>query len=119
MKEIAPLKQPQEKLTSLKLEDLSNTPIKKQFEVTSKEEEIINDESRMQEVMEPTLEQLVGELKEIVKASKESVLNFSRQNIIMIGGKHEESYEIIRIAKISFEYREFKNLILPQDSLQE
>ena len=49
MKEIAPLKQPQEKLTSLKLEDLSNTPIKKQFEVTSKEEEIINDESRMQE----------------------------------------------------------------------
>ena len=66
MKEIAPLKQPQEKLTSLKLEDLSNTPIKKQFEVTSKEEEIINDESRKREVMELILDQPIGELKEVV-----------------------------------------------------
>ena len=31
----------------------------------------------------------------------------------MSGGKHEESTEI------SFEYREFKNLILPQNNLQE
>ena len=31
----------------------------------------------------------------------------------MIGGKHEESYDdIIRIAEISFEYREFKKLVL-------
>ena len=29
------------------------------------------------------------------------------------GGKHEES------AEISFEYREFKNLILPENNLQE
>ncbi|RVX00219.1 putative ribonuclease H protein [Vitis vinifera] len=59
------------------------------------------------------------ELKEVVKASKEPVLAFSRQNIIMIGGKHEQSYDIVRIAEISFEYKEFKNLILLQDSLKE
>ena len=76
MKEIPPHKQLEEKLTSLKLEDLSNTPIKKQFEVTSKEEEIINDESRMQEVMELILDQLVEEIKEVVEASKESMLDF-------------------------------------------
>ena len=49
----------------------------------------------MQEVMELILEQLVGELKEVVKALKEPMLDFLRQNIIMIGGKHEESSSII------------------------
>ena len=38
MKEISPLKQLEEKLTPSKLEELSNTPIKKQVEVTSKKE---------------------------------------------------------------------------------
>ena len=66
--------------------------------------------------MKLILEQFVGELKEVVKALKEPMLDFLRQNIIMIGGKHEESYDIIRIAEISFEYREFKNLILPQNN---
>ena len=47
MKEISSLKQPKEKLESFKLEELSNTPITKQVEVTSKEEEIINIESRI------------------------------------------------------------------------
>ena len=48
------------------------------------------------------------------------MLDFLRQNIIMIGDKHEESYDdIIRIAEIPFEYREFKSLILLQDNLQE
>ncbi|KAJ9671169.1 hypothetical protein PVL29_027244 [Vitis rotundifolia] len=69
--------------------------------------------------MELILEQHVEELKEVLKASKELLLDFPRQNIIMIGNKHEESYEIIRIAEISFEYREFKNLILLEDNLQE
>ena len=41
------------------------------------------------------------------------MFDFPRPNIIMSGGKHEES------AKISFECREFKNLILPQNNLQE
>ena len=41
------------------------------------------------------------------------MLDFPRQNIILSGDKHEESIEI------SFEYREFKNLIFPQDNLQE
>ena len=41
------------------------------------------------------------------------MLDFPRQNIIMSGGKNEESTEIY------FEYREFKNLIPPQDDLQE
>ena len=50
MKEIPPLKQLEEKLASLKPEESLNTPIKKQFEITS-EEEIVNDVSRMQEVM--------------------------------------------------------------------
>ena len=57
------------------------------------------------------LEQPIKKLKEDVKASKEVVLDIPRKNIIMIGGKHEGKYNIIRIAKISFEYREFKNLI--------
>ena len=52
MKEIPPLKQLEEKLTPLKLEEPSNTLTKKQVKVTRKEEEIINDESRKQEVME-------------------------------------------------------------------
>ena len=30
----------------------------------------------------------------------------------MVGGKHEESYHIIRIDEITFEYRGFKNLII-------
>ena len=41
------------------------------------------------------------------------MFDFPKQNIIMVSGKHEESTEI------SFEYREFKNLIIPQDNLQE
>ena len=41
------------------------------------------------------------------------MLDFPRPNIIMSSGKHEES------AEISFEHREFKNLILLQDNLQE
>ena len=56
MKEIPRLKQPEEKIVPLKLEEPSNTPIKKQVDVFSKEEEIINDESRMQEVMELILD---------------------------------------------------------------
>ena len=52
MKEIPPHKQLEEKLTPLKLEEPSNNLTKKQVKVTRKEEEIINDESRKQEVME-------------------------------------------------------------------
>ena len=54
MKEIPPFKQPEKKLAPLKLKEPLNTLIKKQTEVTSKEEKIINDETRMQEVMELT-----------------------------------------------------------------
>ena len=85
--------------------------IKKQVEVTRKEEEIINDESGKQEVMKLILDQQIEELKEVEEVSKVSMFDFP--NIIMSGGKHEES------AEISFEYREFKNLILPQNNLQE
>ena len=109
MKEIPPLKQPKEKLAPLK----SNTPIKKQVKVTSEKEEIINDESKIQEVMELILDQPVEELKEAIEVSEKPMLEFLKQNIIMSSGKHEES------AEISFEYREFKNLILPKDNLQE
>ena len=63
--------------------------------------------------MELILDQLVEELKEVVEALEELMLDFPRQNIIMSGGKNEESTEIY------FEYREFKNLIPPQDDLQE
>ena len=66
----------------------------------------------MKEVMKSILEQPVGELKEIVIALEKLVLDFPRQNIIVIGGKHEEIYDITRIAEISFEYREFKNLVI-------
>ena len=82
--------------------------IKKQVEVIRKEEEIINDESGKQEVMKLILDQQIEELKEV---EEESMFDFP--NIIMSGGKHEES------AEISFEYREFKNLILPKNDLQE
>ena len=55
----------------------------------------------MQEVMELILEQPIGELNEVAKALEEPVLDFPRQNIIMIHGKHEESYDhIIRIVEI-------------------
>ncbi|KAJ9670494.1 hypothetical protein PVL29_026802 [Vitis rotundifolia] len=111
--EIPPLKQPEKKLAPLKLKEPSNTLIKKQTDFTSKEEKIVNDETRMQEVMELTLDQPVEELKEVVEASKEPMLDFPRQNIIMSGSKHEE------LAEISYKYRKFKNLILPQDNLQE
>ena len=84
MKEIPPLKQPEEKLTPLKLEEPSSTPIKKQVEVTSKEEEIINHESAMQEVMELILDQPVKELKEVVEASEVPMFDFTRQDIIMV-----------------------------------
>ena len=93
MKEVPILKQQEEKLESLEPEESSNTLIEKELEVASKEEEIINDESRMQEVMELNLEQSAGELKEVVKAPEEPMFNIPRQNIIMIGSKHEESYD--------------------------
>ncbi|KAJ9690352.1 hypothetical protein PVL29_012812 [Vitis rotundifolia] len=104
MKESPPHKEPKEKLASLKLEEPSNTLTKKQVKVTRKEEEIINDESRKQEVMELILDQPVEELKEVVEASKESMLNFPRPNIITSGGKHEEFVEI------SFEHRDLRIL---------
>ncbi|KAJ9671139.1 hypothetical protein PVL29_027227 [Vitis rotundifolia] len=63
--------------------------------------------------MNPILEQSLGELKEVVKTLEELMLEFPRQNIIIVGSKHEES------AEISFEYREFKNLIIPLDNFQE
>ena len=113
MKEIPPHKQPEEKVAPLKLEEPSNILIKKQVEVTRKDEEIINDESRKQEVMKLILDQPIEELKEVEEVSEESMFDFPRPNIIVSGGKHEES------AEISFEYREFKNLILPQNNLQE
>ena len=114
IKEIPPHKQPKEKLAPLKLEEEpSNTLTKKQVKVTRNEEEIINDESRKQEVMKLILDQPIEELKEVEEVSEESMFDFPRPNIIMSGGKHEES------AKISFEHREFKNLILLQNSLQE
>ena len=105
----------------MKLEESSNTPIKKPFEVAINKEEIVIDEFRMQVVMELILEQLVGLLKEVEKARKEPMHDFSRQKIIVIRCKHEESYnDIIRIARISFKFKELKNLILLQDSsLQE
>ena len=110
MKEIPPHKQLEEKLAPLKLEEPSNILTKKQVEVTRKEKEIINDKSRKQEVMKLILDQPIEELKEV---EEESMIDFPRPNIIMSGGKHEESVEI------SFEYREFKNLILQQNNLQE
>ena len=56
--------------------------------------------------MEPILEQLIGELKEVAKVLEELVFNLPRQNIIMIGGKHEESYVgLIGITRISFEFK--------------
>ncbi|KAJ9704890.1 hypothetical protein PVL29_003102 [Vitis rotundifolia] len=113
MKKIPPHKQPEEKLAPFKLEEPSNILTKKQVEVTRKEKEIINDESRKQEVMKLILDQPIEELKEVEEVSKELMFDFPRPNIIMSGGKHEES------AEISFEYREFKNLILPQTNLQE
>ena len=113
MKEIPPHKQPEEKVAPLKLEEPSNILIKKQVEVTRKDEEIINDESRKQEVMKLILDQPIEELKEVEEVSEQSMFDFPRPNIIVSGGKHEES------AEISFEYREFKNLILPQNNLQE
>ena len=63
MKEIPPHKQPGEKIAPLKLEGPSNILTKKQFKVTRKEEEIINDESRKQEVMKLILDQPIEELK--------------------------------------------------------
>ena len=63
--------------------------------------------------MESILEQLIGELKEVAKVLEELVFNLPRQNIIMIGGKHEEFYVgLIGITRISFEFKEFKNLIV-------
>ena len=41
------------------------------------------------------------------------MFDFPKPNIIMSGSKHEET------AEISFEYREFKNLIPLQNNLQE
>ena len=39
---------------------------------------MVNDESRMQEVMKLILEQLVIELKKVVKALKKTMFDFSR-----------------------------------------
>ena len=61
--------------------------------------------------MKPILKQSFGVLKEVVKTLEEPVLEFTRQNIIMVSSKHEESTEI------SYEYGKLKNLILPQDNL--
>ena len=52
-------------------------PILTQVEVTSKKEEIVNDESIMQEVTELILDQLGEEHEEVVEASKESAFEFS------------------------------------------
>ena len=62
MKEI-PSQQSKENLASLNTKKPSNVPIKRQFEVASKKEEIINDEFRMQDVIEPIIEQPIRELK--------------------------------------------------------
>ena len=62
--------------------------------------------------MKLILEQSLRELKEVVKTLEESVLEFPRQNIIMVRGKSEE------FSKISLECWEFKNLIPLQDNLQ-
>ena len=70
MKEMPPLQQPKEKLASLEPEDPPNTLIKKHFEVASKDKEIARDKSRMQEVIEPVLDQPVGKLKKVVKLKK-------------------------------------------------
>ena len=78
MKEVPILKQQEEKLESLEPEESSNTLIEKELKVASKVEEIINDESRMQEVMELNLEQFVGELKEVVKALEEPMFDIPR-----------------------------------------
>ena len=61
--------------------------------------------------MKLILDQPIEELKEVEEVSEVSMFDFP--NIIMSGGKHEES------AEISFEYREFNNLILPKNDLQE
>ena len=65
--------------------------------------------------MKPIFEQYLGELKEIV--SFKPLIDFLRQNIIMIDGKYEQFYDIVGVAEISFEYEEFKSH-LQQDSLQ-
>ena len=55
----------------------------------------LSKKKRMQGAVEPILEQPIWVLKE--------VQHYLRQNIIMIGGKHEESYDgIIWIAGIFF-----------------
>ena len=79
MKEIPPHKQPKEKLALLKLKELSNILTKKQVKVTRKEKEIMNDESRKQEVMKLILDQQIEELKEV---EEESMFDFPRPNII-------------------------------------
>ena len=51
--------------------------------------------------MELILEQPIRELNKVAKALEEPMLDFPRQNIIMIHDKHEESYDhIIRIVEI-------------------
>ena len=49
----------------MKLKEPSNILTKKQVEVTRKEEEIINDEYRKQEVTKLILDQAIEELKEV------------------------------------------------------
>lgn len=91
-KEIPSLTSQKEKLASLKLEETSNTHIKKEVEVTSKEE-IVNDEFRKQQVMETILDQLIEELK-VVEALEKLILNFPTESIIASDNKHEKSTEI-------------------------
>ena len=54
MKEIPLVKLLEEKLVATKLEEPSNTHIEKQVKVITKE--IVNDEFRIQQVMEPILD---------------------------------------------------------------
>ena len=89
----------------MKLEEPPNTFIKKQVEVTSKKKGIVNDEFRMQMVMEPIPYQLVEELKEVVEALEESIFDFLKQNIIMIDGKF---YSIIEL-ETSWEKKTIKS----------
>ena len=82
MKEIPPHKQPEEKVAPLKLEESLNILIKKQVEVTRKDEEIINDEFRKQKVMKLILDQPIEELKEVSKVSEESMFDLPRPLMI-------------------------------------
>ena len=65
MQEIPQSKQQEEKSPSLGPKESANTPVKKQFEVVSNEEEAVNDESRMQDIMESIPKQTIKEIKKV------------------------------------------------------